>query len=59
MTDAPVPEGNEADILEQATPVDERPAIDTSKLEDLPVEANEADVFEQSQAVPADPDEGT
>ena len=57
MTDAPGPEANEADLLEQAAPVEDRPALDTRRLEDPLVEADEADLLEQSQAVPADPDE--
>ena len=57
MTNAPEPEANEADVLEQAAPVEERPSLDTSKLDDPFVEADEADLIEQSQAVPADPDE--
>ena len=58
VTDAPLPEGNEADVQEQATPVDERPALEIDKLQDPLVEADPADVYEQSQTVPADPDEG-
>lgn len=57
MTDAAVPEGNEADLLEQAAPVEEPPAVEEAKLHDPLVEADPADVYEQAQAVPADPDE--
>jgi len=57
VTDAPVPEANEADVLEQATPLEERPTLEEEKLQDPLVEANPADVYEQAQAVPADPDE--
>ena len=57
MTNAPEPEANEADVLEQAAPVEDRPALDDRRLADPLVEANEADLLEQSQSVPADPDE--
>lgn len=57
VTDSPVPEGNEADVQEQATPVEERPALEIDKLQDPLVEADPADLFEQSQTIPADPDE--
>jgi hypothetical protein len=60
VTDAHVPEeteANEADVLEQQAPIEDRPALDRSVLADPLVEANEADLLEQAQSVPADPDE--
>ena len=58
MTFEPDPEADEADVLEQQAPIEERPAIDTSKLgDDRPVEANEADLLEQAQTIPANPDD--
>lgn len=50
-------EANEADALEQAAPLDDRPALDTSLLEDPLVEADEADLLESAQAIPASPDD--
>ena len=50
-------EADEADVQEQEAPLEDRPALDTSVLDDPLVEANEADLFEQAQSVPADPDE--
>ncbi len=57
VTDTPVPEADEADVLEQAAPLEERPALEEEKLQDPLVEADPADVYEQSQSVPADPDD--
>ena len=57
MTDAHVPEADEADVLEQQAPIEDRPALDTSVLDDPLVEASEGDLLEQAQSVPADPDE--
>lgn len=50
-------EANEADVLEQQAPVEDRPARDTRRLEDPLVEADEADLLEQGQSVPADPEQ--
>ena len=57
MTDAHVPDADDADLQEQATPIEERPALEVDRLQDPLVEANEADLLGQSQSVPADPDE--
>jgi hypothetical protein len=55
----PEPEldADEADVLEQATAVEERPALDTTKLGDPTIEADAADLFEQAQTIPANADE--
>lgn len=50
-------EANEADVLEQAAPLEERPALDTSKLSDPLVEADEADLLESAQTIPATADD--
>ena len=47
------PEANEADVLEQKAPLEERPALDTSKLSDPLVEADEADLLDSAQTIPA------
>jgi hypothetical protein len=57
VTDTSDFEADEADVLEQQAPVEDRPALDTSRLDDPLVEADEADLLEQGQAVPADPDQ--
>jgi hypothetical protein len=57
VTDTPDIEADEADLLEQQAPIEDRPALDTRRLVDPLVEADEADLLEQGQAVPADPDE--
>lgn len=60
MTDTPVPDvpdADEADVQEQRAPLEDRPALDTRRLDDPLVEADEADLLEQSESVPADPDE--
>jgi hypothetical protein len=57
VTDTPGTEANEADVLEQQAPLEDRPALDTRRLTDPLVEANEADLLEQGQSIPADPDE--
>jgi hypothetical protein len=52
------PEADEADVLEQQAPLEERPPLDTSKLQDRTnVEADEADLLEQAQTIPANPDD--
>lgn len=51
------PEANEADVLEQEAPLEERPALDTSLLDDPLVEADEADLLESAQTIPATPDD--
>ena len=51
------PEANEADVLEQEAPLEERPALDTSKLVDPLVEADEADLLESAQTIPASADD--
>jgi hypothetical protein len=52
------PEADEADVLEQQKPIEERPALDTSKLQDrTTIEADEADLLEQAQTIPANPDD--
>lgn len=50
-------EANEADVLEQQAPIEDRPARDTRRLDDPLVEADEADLLEQGQSVPADPEQ--
>jgi hypothetical protein len=61
VTTAPDPEAeveaNEADVLEQEAPVEERPPLDTRLLDDPLVEASEGDLLEQAQAVPGEPDD--
>ena len=60
MTDTPVPDvpdADEADVQEQRAPLEDRPALDTRRLDDPLVEADEADLLEQGESVPADPDE--
>lgn len=57
MTNAPEPDADPADVAEQQAPVEDRPALDTRRLDDPLVEADEADLLEQSQSVPADPDD--
>ena len=51
------PEANEADVLEQEAPLEERPALDTTKLSDPLVEADEADLLESAQTIPATADD--
>jgi hypothetical protein len=51
------PEADDADVLEQKAPLEERPPLDTSKLGDRTVEADEADLLEQAQTIPANPDD--
>ena len=51
------PEANEADVLEQEAPLEERPALDTSLLDDPLVEADEADLLESAQTIPATADD--
>ena len=51
------PEANEADVLEQKAPLEERPALDTSKLSNPLVEADEADLLESAQTIPATADD--
>ena len=51
------PEADDADVLEQAAPIEDRPALDTSKLGDPTIEADEADLLEQAQTIPANPDD--
>ena len=51
------PEANEADVLEQKAPLEERPALDTTKLSDPLVEADEADLLESAQTIPATADD--
>lgn len=52
-TDPAGAEANEADVIEQAIPVDEEPAEPGgSFIGDRLLEANEADVIEQEQTVP-------
>ena len=51
------PEANEADVLEQKAPLEERPALDTSRLDDPLVEADEADLLESAQTIPATADD--
>ena len=51
------PEANEADVLEQAAPLEERPPLDTSVLADPLVEADEADLLESAQTIPASADD--
>ena len=51
------PEADDADVLEQKAPVEERPPLDTTKLGDPTIEANEADLFEQAQTIPASPED--
>ena len=51
--ESPGPEADEADVLEQRAPLDDRPPLDTSKLSDPMVEADEADLFESAQTIPA------
>ena len=50
------PEANEADVLEQKAPLEDRPALDTSKLADPLVEADEADLLDSAQTIPATAD---
>ena len=50
-------EADEADLLEQKAPLEERPAFDTSKLEDPLVEADEADLLDSAQTIPASADD--
>jgi hypothetical protein len=60
VTDTPVPDvpdADEADVQEQRAPLEDRPALDTRRLDDPLVEADEADLLEQGESVPADPDE--
>ena len=57
MTFESEPEADEADILEQKAPLEERPPLDTTRLGDPSVEAHEADLFEQAQTIPANPDD--
>jgi hypothetical protein len=51
--ESPGPEADEADLLEQRAPLEDRPPLDTSKLSDPIVEADEADLFESAQTIPA------
>ena len=51
------PEADEADVLEQQAPLEERPALDTSKLADPLIEADEADLLESAQTIPATADD--
>ena len=51
------PEADEADVLEQQAPLEERPALDTSKLADPLIEADEADLWESAQTIPATADD--
>jgi hypothetical protein len=51
--ESPSQEADEADVLEQRAPLDDRPPLDTSKLSDPIVEADEADLFESAQTIPA------
>jgi hypothetical protein len=50
-------EANEADLLEQQAPLEERPALDTSKLGDPLAEADEADLLDSAQTIPASADD--
>ena len=50
-------EADEADVLEQQAPLEERPPIDLSKLSDPLVEADEADLLESAQTIPASTDD--
>jgi hypothetical protein len=55
MAEAPIPDADEADALEQAEPVepheDNAPEI---RVRTIPLDASEADVIEQSIEVPFD-----
>ena len=50
-------EADEADVLEQAAPLEERPPLDTSKFSNPLVEADEADLLESAQTIPATADD--
>ena len=57
MTFEPEPDADEADVLEQKAPIEERPPLDTTRLGDPTIEADEADLYEQAQSIPANPDD--